>query len=102
MTLPSTTRTSKCTVRTPILITTYACNPLTHSFVQRTFKTALNHVQPDLIIFLGDIFDEGSISTAEEYERYLRRFHRIFQQHIQSIPVSSQLLISWHIHDITL
>lgn len=58
------------------------------NFVQRTFRRALNHVKPDVIIFLGDIFDEGSISTSEEYERYMKRFKRIFHQPHPSIPVS--------------
>ena len=39
---------------------------------------AYDSVQPDLLIFLGDLFDEGSISTEPEFLRYLHRFQRIF------------------------
>lgn len=58
-------------------------------YVQRTFRRALQHVRPDVIVILGDVFDEGSISTNEEYERYLKRFKRIFRINAD-IPVSPE------------
>lgn len=39
-------------------------------------------------MFLGDIFDEGSVASEEEYQGYLQRFHKIFR-HDQKIPVSN-------------
>ncbi|XP_046677999.1 metallophosphoesterase 1-like [Homalodisca vitripennis] len=48
-------------------------------YLRRSFATALRHVEPELIIFLGDLMDEGSIATDEEYQRYFQRFKDIFQ-----------------------
>ena len=54
------------------------CLPLNIRYLERGFRMAYDSVQPDLLIFLGDLFDEGSISTEPEFMRYLRRFQRIF------------------------
>ncbi|XP_069671833.1 metallophosphoesterase 1 homolog isoform X2 [Periplaneta americana] len=50
-------------------------------YLEKTFQRAVYHVDPNVIVFLGDIMDEGSISTNEEYRRYLERFHDVFQVH---------------------
>ena len=47
-------------------------------YLSKTFERALYHVDPNIIVFLGDIMDEGSISKNDEYKRYLERFHGIF------------------------
>lgn len=60
------------------------------SFLRRTFQVALNEAKPDIIVFLGDIFDEGSVARDDEYDGYLRRFHQIFR-HDPKIPVSVAL-----------
>ena len=33
---------------------------------------------PNVVVFLGDLLDEGSIASAEEYQRYVGRFWSIF------------------------
>lgn len=38
----------------------------------------MNFVQPDVTVFLGDLMDEGSIATDEEYNENLIRFFNIF------------------------
>ncbi|BES88117.1 Metallophosphoesterase 1 [Nesidiocoris tenuis] len=48
-------------------------------FLSKTFKLALEYVEPSMVIFLGDLFDEGSTATDDEYERYHQRFKRIFR-----------------------
>uniref|UniRef100_A0A1B6KXB9 Calcineurin-like phosphoesterase domain-containing protein n=1 Tax=Graphocephala atropunctata TaxID=36148 RepID=A0A1B6KXB9_9HEMI len=60
-------------------------------YLRKSFATALHHVKPDLIVFLGDLMEEGSLATDEEYERYLRRFREIFQ--LDNIPSSKILFI---------
>ena len=47
-------------------------------YMHKTFALAYSYVQPDVVIFLGDLFDEGSVATALEYQRYKARFHSIF------------------------
>lgn len=49
------------------------------NFLQKTFAQALAYTKPDVICFLGDLMDEGSIATDDAYQRYLRRFHHIFK-----------------------
>uniref|UniRef100_A0A146LYP1 Cell division control protein 1 n=1 Tax=Lygus hesperus TaxID=30085 RepID=A0A146LYP1_LYGHE len=50
-------------------------------FLSKTFKLALEHVEPSLVIFLGDLMDEGSIASPSEYLRYYQRFNKIFRIH---------------------
>jgi hypothetical protein len=47
-------------------------------YLQRTYSLALKHVKPHVVVFLGDLFDEGSTAEEEEYQRYLARFRKIF------------------------
>lgn len=45
----------------------------------RTYARVLQSIAPvDLIVFLGDLIDEGSTATREEYASTVRRFERIF------------------------
>lgn len=48
-------------------------------FLEKTFAQALAYTKPDVICFLGDLMDEGSIATDDAYQRYLRRFNDIFK-----------------------
>ncbi|GAV02144.1 hypothetical protein RvY_12745 [Ramazzottius varieornatus] len=48
-------------------------------YLSKTYLRTVQHVHPHLIVFLGDLLDEGSITTNEEtYDAYARRFHGIF------------------------
>lgn len=49
-----------------------------HRYLKKTFREVLDHTRPQIILFLGDLFDEGSVATNDEYSAYLRRFHHIF------------------------
>lgn len=45
-------------------------------------------MNPHVVVFLGDIMDEGSIATNEEYRRYIKRFYDVF--HVNpSVKVST-------------
>ncbi|CAF1303070.1 unnamed protein product [Rotaria magnacalcarata] len=48
-------------------------------YLAKTFSQANQYVQPDWILFLGDIFDEGLSATDDEFKRYFERFDSIFQ-----------------------
>lgn len=39
---------------------------------------AFTFVKPDIVIFLGDLMDEGSTATESEYKEYVRRLFNIF------------------------
>ncbi|XP_055539796.1 uncharacterized protein LOC129726757 [Wyeomyia smithii] len=45
-----------------------------------TYRRALQHSMPHVICFLGDLMDEGSVATVDQYEEYFRRFANIFPQ----------------------
>ncbi|XP_058451331.1 metallophosphoesterase 1 homolog [Malaya genurostris] len=45
-----------------------------------TYRRALQHAAPDVICFLGDLMDEGSMATTDQYEEYFQRFSKIFIQ----------------------
>ncbi|XP_065081211.1 uncharacterized protein LOC135703814 [Ochlerotatus camptorhynchus] len=45
------------------------------------YEKAVEHVQPDVICFLGDLMDEGSTSNENHFEQYFERFGSIFPTH---------------------
>ncbi|XP_031551473.1 metallophosphoesterase 1-like [Actinia tenebrosa] len=47
-------------------------------YLSHAFEAAVKFVKPDVIIFLGDLLDEGFESTNEEFSVYTQRFDRIF------------------------
>lgn len=48
-------------------------------YLSKTYSKAFSYVTPDLVIFLGDIMDEGHISHDEHFYKYLARVRQIFQ-----------------------
>ena len=45
-----------------------------------TFNLAVSKFYPDVIVFLGDLLDEGSdIQSTVEFDGYVTRFKDIFQ-----------------------
>lgn len=63
--------------------------------MHRSFVTATYLFQPDMLLMLGDILDEGLIASDPEFEEYTQRFHTLF-------PVDEQIksLILVGNHDI--
>ena len=47
-------------------------------YLSKTYLRTVQHVHPHLIVFLGDLLDEGSITNQEDYNEYAQRFHNIF------------------------
>lgn len=47
-------------------------------YLTRTFGLVYQHVQPDIILFLGDLMDEGSTATNEDYQYAYQRFQDVF------------------------
>ncbi|XP_063698984.1 uncharacterized protein LOC134829698 [Culicoides brevitarsis] len=46
--------------------------------LKKTFSHAFSHAKPDVVCFLGDIFDEGSVADDQQYKSYYDRFREIF------------------------
>lgn len=49
------------------------------NYLRKTFRQAVSHAKPNVVCFLGDLLDEGSIASDDAYERYLKRFHSVFK-----------------------
>ncbi|XP_064607270.1 metallophosphoesterase 1-like [Liolophura sinensis] len=47
-------------------------------YLRNNFLLACGYIKPDVVVFLGDLLDEGSVATDEEFEDYTRRFQSIF------------------------
>uniref|UniRef100_A0A2S2R8C9 Metallophosphoesterase 1 n=1 Tax=Sipha flava TaxID=143950 RepID=A0A2S2R8C9_9HEMI len=61
-------------------------------YLFNTYGRALQHVKPDNVVFLGDLFDEGSIADQKTFERYLYRFCKIFFLKT-TVPLASKNVI---------
>ncbi|XP_060072058.1 metallophosphoesterase 1-like [Ylistrum balloti] len=48
-------------------------------FLSQTFSLAHAYAQPDVVVFLGDLMDEGSKASKEEYKSYYYRFLSVFR-----------------------
>ncbi|XP_053392739.1 metallophosphoesterase 1 homolog isoform X2 [Mercenaria mercenaria] len=49
-------------------------------YLRKTFSYAYEYSQPDVIVFLGDLFDEGSKASKFEYSETLDRFTHIYHE----------------------
>jgi hypothetical protein len=60
-------------------------------------------VKPDVVIFLGDLMDEGSTATDAEFKRYRGRFFDIYPKSSSSKVISEhmsqrlKLLLNWNV-----
>ena len=48
-------------------------------YLRNTFLLAESYTKPDVIIYLGDLFDEGLKSSDAQFDRYFNRFNSIFR-----------------------
>ena len=48
-------------------------------YLQNGFFHAFGHVRPDVVVFVGDLLDEGSVASEDEYRTYIRRFRSVFR-----------------------
>lgn len=46
--------------------------------MHRGFQSAMTLFRPQLVVFLGDLFDEGEWVTDKEFEAYVQRFQMLF------------------------
>ncbi|XP_052759037.1 metallophosphoesterase 1 homolog [Galleria mellonella] len=63
--------------------------------MHQSFKTIIKLHKPDLIFILGDIFDEGELSSDEYFSEYVIRFYNTFM-----VPENIQMHIIVGNHDI--
>lgn len=49
-----------------------------YRYLTQTFSLAHAYANPDVVVFLGDLMDEGSKATKDEYMSYYFRFLKVF------------------------
>lgn len=59
-------------------------------YLQFGFFYTVGYVRPDVVVFLGDLLDEGSIASDDEYMSYIYRFRNVFRMP----PAVSSVFIS--------
>lgn len=71
------------------------------NYLRRTFVRAFAHTRPDVVCFLGDLLDEGSIATDESYQRYVKRFNSVFSvtKSVKTIHIPGDNDIGGENHD---
>lgn len=55
--------------------------------LRKSFHSAFVTIQPEYVIFLGDLMDDGSYANDADFENYFSRFVRIFQMPNNVIPI---------------
>lgn len=55
---------------------------------RKTFRLAVRHTDPHVIVFMGDLMDEGSVAKPDEFQRYVARFKDVFYVPSDEITVS--------------
>lgn len=60
-------------------------------YLSKTYAKAHSYISPDLVIFLGDIMDEGHISHDEHFYKYMARVRQIFQ--LDKLPPQQVLFL---------
>ncbi|KAG1659909.1 Metallophosphoesterase 1 [Nymphon striatum] len=57
-------------------------------YLEKTFYAARKHFNPDLIIFLGDIFDQGFKASNEQFKCYIQRFSNLYKiQELEKVAI---------------
>lgn len=56
-------------------------------FLRSSYAQAIQHVRPDVVCFLGDLMDEGSVANYDQYNRYVQRFRLVFSAHDKNVQV---------------
>lgn len=62
-------------------------------FLSATFAQAISHSQPNAVVFLGDLMDEGSVANDEQFERYVHRFNRIYGTGVRTADTEAPLVM---------
>ncbi|CAG7837116.1 unnamed protein product [Allacma fusca] len=62
--------------------------------MHRAFQTAVGIFQPEVVFFLGDLFDEGMWVSDEAFQHYVDRFKHLFK-----VPDAIQVIVVPGNHD---
>ena len=61
----------------------WECGPVavwdSDRYLRVNFDLAKQHVDPNIVVFLGDLMNEGAVAYDAQYRRYYKRFTNVFQ-----------------------
>lgn len=72
------------------------------NYLRKTYRQAVAYSKPNVVCFLGDLLDEGSVASDDAYDRYLKRFHSVFKlnsANFQTIHIPGDNDIGGEDHD---
>lgn len=64
-------------------------------YIHRNYRALMHQLRPDLVVFVGDLLDNGRGSDAEYYNSQVSRFNRIFNNLPQSYALPGNHDIGW-------
>lgn len=66
--------------------------------MHRAFQTALTIHRPELVVFLGDLFDEGKWVNEKQFDEYMYRFYTLFhtKPDVKVVAVAGNHDIGFH------
>lgn len=76
-----------------VILSNCVCNDFISNF--RSFQTSIQLFNPDIVIILGDVFDEGNWVNHKGFQEYVDRFKAIFR-----VPPETRLYAVHGNHDI--
>ncbi|XP_045768239.1 uncharacterized protein LOC123869384 [Maniola jurtina] len=56
-------------------------------YLRSTFSVVLKHFKPDVLVYLGDLMDEGSVSSSAQFHSYAKRLLTIFDVYYPIVQV---------------
>ncbi|XP_021198132.3 uncharacterized protein Mppe [Helicoverpa armigera] len=56
-------------------------------YLRSTFKSVVDYFKPDILVYLGDLMDEGSIATMPQFHGYAKRLANIFDWDFPAVQV---------------
>ncbi|XP_039765133.1 uncharacterized protein LOC120637379 [Pararge aegeria] len=56
-------------------------------YLRSTFSVVLKHFKPDVLVYLGDLIDEGSVSSSAQFHGYVKRLSNIFDVYYPIVQV---------------
>ncbi|XP_045511553.1 uncharacterized protein LOC123706355 isoform X1 [Colias croceus] len=56
-------------------------------YLRSTYSVVEKHFKPDVVVFLGDLMDEGSISTTTQFNSYVQRLANIFDPYYPVVQI---------------
>ncbi|XP_038215292.1 uncharacterized protein LOC119834566 [Zerene cesonia] len=65
----------------------YLLNWDSDRYLRSVYSVVEKHFKPNVVVFLGDLMDEGSISTTAQFNNYIKRLSYIFNPYYPVVQI---------------